>query len=390
MKASNIAGMTVATFLAGFMSPSYGQYGYTEVAANADSAMSVSDTSIRRDATTPDQIVFDIRLSSKAVLSLPRSPNGGQWAAVDARGSANCVTQDVWFEQDTYWRGRGGELVEQARRDRSAPARFQVAPGSLIASAIAYACKNAPSVAQAQPALPVAAATPPARVAASAGEAAAAPTVKSSGTAFAVDRAGHLLTNNHVVSRCSTVTLIATDGSATSGRIQARDVRNDLALITTSARSGGAAVFRRDGIRSGENVVALGYPYRGLLATDVNVSMGIVSAMAGLRNDTSQLQISAPVQPGNSGGPLLDAAGAVAGVVVAKLDALEVARVTGDVPQNINFAIKSEVALLFLRTNGIEPGLVAAKPASASTADHVQAARQYTWLVECVTDAAQQ
>ena len=60
----------------------------------------------------------------------------------------------------------------------------------------------------------------------------------------------------------------------------------------------------------------------------------------GLLDDISQLQISAPIQPGNSGGPLLDEYGNVAGVVVAKLRALAVAKATGDIPQNVNFAVK--------------------------------------------------
>lgn len=78
------------------------------------------------------------------------------------------------------------------------------------------------------------------------------------------------------------------------------------------------------------------------------------------------------------------------GVVVAKLDALRFAKLNGDIPQNINFAIKSEVAQTFLRSNGVEPVFLGQKSGSASTAEHVQAARQYTWLVECVIDAPAQ
>ena len=83
------------------------------------------------------------------------------------------------------------------------------------------------------------------------------------------------------------------------------------------------------------------------------MSTGIVNAVAGLRDDASRFQISAPVQSGNSGGPVLDAGGNVIGVVVAKLDAMKVARETGDIPQNINFAIKGEVARAFLAAHGI-------------------------------------
>jgi S1-C subfamily serine protease len=174
----------------------------------------------------------------------------------------------------------------------------------------------------------------------------------SSGSAFAVHPAGKLLTNSHVVEGCSEVSVTDRTGRVRDARVETRDERNDLALISLDSPVADIASFRRLPVRSGEDVVAVGFPRRGLLATDVNVSKGIVSATAGLRNDTSQLQISAEVQPGNSGGPLLDSSGSIAGVVVAKLDAIAVANVVGDIPQNVNFAIKAEVATVSI-TNDV-------------------------------------
>ena len=81
----------------------------------------------------------------------------------------------------------------------------------------------------------------------------------------------------------------------------------------------------------------------GLLATSANLTVGNVSALTGLGDDSRYLQISAPVQPGNSGGPLLDASGHVAGIVTGKLDAVLAARFFGDIPQNVNFALKADV-----------------------------------------------
>lgn len=203
-----------------------------------------------------------------------------------------------------------------------------------------------------------------------------------SGTGFVVGTDGRVLTNAHVVAGCTRVEVAYADGGRARGRVGARDTRADLAIIEDLAARPAVAAFGR-AARAGDDVVALGYPLRGLLAMDVNVSTGIVSALAGLRDDPTRLQISAPVQSGNSGGPLLDETGAVVGVVVSKLNALRVARLTGDVPQNINFAVKGEVAQGFLRAQGVVP--VAAPPDAPRrrTADIVQAARAFTVLLEC-------
>src|SRR5439155_21695916 len=96
-------------------------------------------------------------------------------------------------------------------------------------------------------------------------------------------------------------------------------------------------------VRQGDGIVAVGFPLRGLLASGPNVTTGTISALAGLGDDSRYLQITAPVQPGSSGGPLLDQSGNVVGVVVGKLDALRVAQAIGDIPQNVNFAINAAV-----------------------------------------------
>ena len=99
-------------------------------------------------------------------------------------------------------------------------------------------------------------------------------------------------------------------------------------------------------------------------------------------NDTRYLQISAAVQPGNSGGPLLDTSGEVVGMVAAKLNALEVARATGDIPQNINFAIKTGSIRDFL-DNSVVPYETAEPKDEFKTAEIAQAARGYTLLISC-------
>lgn len=91
-------------------------------------------------------------------------------------------------------------------------------------------------------------------------------------------------------------------------------------------------------IQLNETVTAAGFPLEGAFS-GIAITNGTISRLSGLRGDTGEVQISAPVQPGNSGGPLLDTAGNVIGVDSSKLNALKVAGVSGDIPQNVNFAI---------------------------------------------------
>ncbi len=108
-----------------------------------------------------------------------------------------------------------------------------------------------------------------------------------------------------------------------------------------------------------------------------------VTALAGLRNDSRFLQISAPMQPANSGGPLLDRSGKVVGVVVAQLTALGIASATGDTPQNVNFAIKASVAAAFLDTQRVLHGDGASRPA-LSPPDIAERAKGLAMQVACV------
>jgi S1-C subfamily serine protease len=91
---------------------------------------------------------------------------------------------------------------------------------------------------------------------------------------------------------------------------------------------GEPVLFGSTAVHSGDPVIAIGFPFHGLLTSDFTVTTGIISSLAGIFNDTRFLQIGAPIQPGNSGGPLLDTGGTVVGVVAEKLNALKVARAT--------------------------------------------------------------
>jgi S1-C subfamily serine protease len=131
----------------------------------------------------------------------------------------------------------------------------------------------------------------------------------------------------------------------------------------------------------GEEVVAIGFPLAGLLG-GVNVTTGNVSALSGLGNDSSRIQFTAPIQPGNSGGPVLDRAGGLAGVVVSKLSDLPMIASTGAAPQNVNFAIRKEMVSIFLSTQGLHLQDAPSSP-DLSVADVADAAKPSVFVVVC-------
>lgn len=206
-----------------------------------------------------------------------------------------------------------------------------------------------------------------------------------SGTGFVVSPNGHIVTNNHVIDGCvGDIKGNVTGEAAVALRVVSSDANNDLALLqappTTTFKE--FARIRDRSIRSGDSVVVIGFPYAGMLTSDFTVTTGIVSSLSGLRNDTRFLQISAPVQPGNSGGPLFDTTGQVVGVVTGKVDALRVAVTTGSIPENINFAIKTGALRDFL-DNSVVPYQTAEPKAELKTTDIAGNARPYTVLISC-------
>jgi hypothetical protein len=203
------------------------------------------------------------------------------------------------------------------------------------------------------------------------------------GTGFAVSTATHIVTNAHVATGCRTLRVLQGTASAPT-TLLAWDDKVDLALLQTDLRTPRIAALRSTpAVRLGEPVVSFGFPLAGSLSKEGNLTTGNVSALAGLRDDPTYLQMTAPVQPGNSGGPLLDSAAHVIGVVTAKLDAVAIAKRTGDIPQNVNFAIKTEVLRPLLRTNGVAFDEEVSDRA-LPTADIADLARGFTVQVECV------
>ncbi len=205
----------------------------------------------------------------------------------------------------------------------------------------------------------------------------------SSGTGFVVARQ-RVLTNQHVVDGCRRITVRASDGRELAASLAAaQDGRRDLAVLAVEGDPGPVLRFRSAPVRRGEEVVTYGFPLSGLLSSGPTLTTGEVNALSGLRDNPLQFQISAPVQPGNSGGPLLDRQGNVLGVVVSKLNAANIAARTGDIPQNVNFAVKGTEAVDYLRGAGVTPSLAESGGRERSAAEVGELAHRSTVLVRC-------
>ena len=203
------------------------------------------------------------------------------------------------------------------------------------------------------------------------------PSLRGTGSGFVVAPQGHILTNAHVIAGCTRITI----GGKRATVMDTSD-KFDLALLSVEADKAMAfARFASAPAPLNSDITVIGYPLSQDLG-GLNVTRGSVSAAKGLGGDAINMQITAPIQPGNSGGPVVDKNGAVVGVVVSKLDEQKFAANRGIMPQNVNFAIRGEIAKLFLFQNGVEPALI---PAVAPL-DPVALAKQadaFTVLVEC-------
>jgi S1-C subfamily serine protease len=201
----------------------------------------------------------------------------------------------------------------------------------------------------------------------------------SSGTAFAINQNGVLVTNAHVAEKCAEITVRQFDGATMSASLLAADGTNDLALIKIASTTPDFAQLRgTPEIRQGESVIAVGFPLHHMLSEGTNLTTGAVSALAGVLNDSRTFQISTPVQHGNSGGPLLDQSGNVVGIVSSGI----MKPVDGSMPQNVNFAIKTAVVRTFLDSNGVTYKVVSSEK-QMQTPEIGERARKFTSYVTC-------
>ena len=174
----------------------------------------------------------------------------------------------------------------------------------------------------------------------------------ASGTGFFVSEKGHLITNYHVINGCDAVELF-TDGESIKTKIIAIDSMNDLALLKSDIKPKHIFSLSNEKIDLMQDIYVAGYPFGFSLSHSVKVTKGIVSSLSGIGNNFSNFQIDAAIQPGNSGGPIVNEKGNVVGVAVAKLDTKVAIEEFGVIPENTNFGIKKNVVNSLLESNNV-------------------------------------
>lgn len=162
------------------------------------------------------------------------------------------------------------------------------------------------------------------------------PTGKT-GTAFFISEDGFFITNHHVVEDAQEIKIKLGDKLQPARLIKA-DRRMDLAILKIEGEFKTLPMSSSKKVRLGERVYTLGFPLPDIQGQAAKFTDGSISSLTGFRDDAGEFQISVPVQPGNSGGPLVNQSGEVIGVVVSRLIGA----------QHANYAIKSSHVMLLL------------------------------------------
>lgn len=172
------------------------------------------------------------------------------------------------------------------------------------------------------------------------------------GSGFFISEDGLFISNAHVVADSTRIEVKTAAGTKRATVLQT-DKDKDLALLRVSIEKGSVSALSisTNVATLGAQVFTIGYPMVELQGSRPKFTDGRVSSLAGIRDDPDQMQISVPVQPGNSGGPLTDMNGDIVGVVVGRMNDLKVIKIAGSVPQNVNYAVKGTTLLQFLKAN---------------------------------------
>ena len=204
-----------------------------------------------------------------------------------------------------------------------------------------------------------------------------------SGSAFFINNKGYALTNDHVVGICQQLVSII-DGNKVLFKVISTDSFNDVAIISMHNRSKNYLKINDEGADLGEDIIAFGYPLAGQLSDSVKLTRGIVSALSGIDNNIGQIQIDAALQPGNSGGPVLNRQGEVIGIASAGLNKLLMAKKQQTIPENVNFAVASPIVANFLKSKKVKYTTQSYFGSEHSTTELAEIGRETTFQLLCM------
>jgi S1-C subfamily serine protease len=181
---------------------------------------------------------------------------------------------------------------------------------------------------------------------------------RTCGSGFFLTADGYFATNFHVVRNAASL-LVPFFHENHSAKVVAADEVHDLAILKLDGAFSCLPIAITENVHLGDPVFTIGFPNPDLQGYAPKLTRGEISSLSGVRDNPSEFQISVPIQPGNSGGPLVTEAGIVVGVIVARLHDSNTFEQTGFLPQNVNYAVKSDRLIDLLRS---VPGLDAKVP----------------------------
>ncbi|NLP59344.1 S1C family serine protease [Lutibacter sp. B1] len=205
--------------------------------------------------------------------------------------------------------------------------------------------------------------------------------VQSSGTGFAISSNGYIVTNHHVVEGSSKISVRGVKGNFSrvyNAKVIVEDKNNDLAIIKVDDQnftSLGIPPYKINSNLSdvGNSVYALGYPLRATMGDEVKLTNGIISSKTGFQGDITTYQISVPVQPGNSGGPLFDSNGNIVGIINAKHIGAE----------NASYAIKTSYLMNLILVMNTVPSLPKTNTISSKKlSEQVKFVKEFVYIIE--------
>ena len=169
------------------------------------------------------------------------------------------------------------------------------------------------------------------------------------GTGFFINSQGYLLTAYHVI-RGKDVIWVKTSKEQLWAQAEMikSDPMLDLALVRISKNTPYLKMADWESVPIGLEIYSIGFPMLGFQSNSIKITQGLINSDEGINRQKKLFQISAEIEKGNSGGPIISPDGLVVGVTLSKLNALSVAEKTNDLPQNVNFALKTKMVMKFL------------------------------------------